>query len=74
LPPNIPAGNLKVQVFMFAGGEVTSTTQWVFIDKSGIERQLSEFSVEEPVLYGLFAVVLSALAGLAAYLLFRERG
>lgn len=74
LPPNIPAGNLKVQVFMFARGEVTSTTQWVFIDKSGVERQLSEFAVEEPGLYGLVAIVLSALAGFAAYLVFRERG
>lgn len=75
LPPNVPAGNLKVQVFVFAAGEVTSTnTMTLYIDKSGIERGLSEFAVDQPFFYGLVAVVLSALAGFAAYLVFRERG
>jgi uncharacterized protein (TIGR02186 family) len=73
LPPNVPAGNLKVQVFVFARGEVTSTnTMTLYIDKSGIERELSEFAVNEPALYGLAAVVLAALAGFAAYFAFRE--
>lgn len=75
LPPNVPAGNLKVQVFVFAAGEVTSTnTMTLYIDKSGIERGVSEFAVDEPFFYGLVAVLLSALAGFAAYVAFRERG
>jgi len=75
LPPNVPAGNLKVQVFVFAAGEVTSTnTMTLYIDKSGIERGLSEFAVGQPFFYGLLAVLLSALAGFAAYIAFRERG
>lgn len=75
LPPNVPAGNLKVQVFVFASGEVTSTnTMTLYIDKSGIERSLSELAIHQPVLYGLAAVLLSALAGFAGYIVFRERG
>jgi uncharacterized protein (TIGR02186 family) len=75
LPPNVPAGNLKVHVYVFAGGEVTSSSAMVlFIDKTGIERQLSDFSQKKPWLYGLLAVVLSGLAGFAAYVAFRERG
>lgn len=75
LPPNVPAGNLKVQVFVFASGDVTSTnTMTLYIDKSGIERSLSELALHEPLLYGLVAVILSALAGFAGYLAFRERG
>jgi uncharacterized protein (TIGR02186 family) len=75
LPPNVPAGNLKVQVFVFAAGEVTSTnTMTLYIDKTGIERGLSELAVGAPLVYGLLAVVLSALAGFAAYIAFRERG
>jgi uncharacterized protein (TIGR02186 family) len=75
LPPNVPAGNLKVQVFVFAAGEVTSTnTMTLYIDKSGIERSLSEFALDEPFVYGLVAVLLSALAGFTAYIVFRERG
>ena len=75
LPPNVPAGNLKVQVFVFSAGDVTSTnTMTLYIDKSGIERSLSEFALDEPLLYGLVAVILSALAGFAGYVAFRERG
>ena len=74
LPPNVPAGNLKVHVYVFAGGEITSTNAMtLFIDKTGIERQLSDFSSREPFLYGVIAVVLAALAGFAAYIAFRER-
>ncbi len=73
LPPNVPAGNLKVQVFVFSRGEVTSTnTMTLFIDKGGIERDLSELAENEPALYGLAAVILAALAGVAAYFAFRE--
>ena len=39
-----------------------------------IERGLSELAAGEPLIYGLLAVVLSALAGFAAYIAFRERG
>ncbi|MFM9865247.1 MAG: TIGR02186 family protein [Micropepsaceae bacterium] len=75
LPPNVPAGNLKVQVFAFAAGDLTSTnTMTLYIDKSGIERSLSELALDQPFIYGLLAVVLSALAGFAAYLVFRQRG
>jgi uncharacterized protein (TIGR02186 family) len=75
LPPNMPTGNLKVHVYVFANGDVTSTNSMtLFVDKSGIERSLSEFSQKMPWLYGLMAVVLSALAGFAAYFAFRERG
>jgi uncharacterized protein (TIGR02186 family) len=73
LPPNVPAGNLKVQVFVFARGDVVSTnTMTLYIDKSGIERDLSEFAVKEPALYGLAAVILAGLAGFAAYFAFRQ--
>lgn len=74
LPPNVPAGNLKVQVFVFRAGDVSSTnTMTLYIDKSGIERSLSEMALGEPWLYGILAVILSAMAGFAAYIVFRER-
>ena len=75
LPPNVPAGNLKVLVYVFSRGEVTSSNSLtLFVDKTGIERRLSELSRHQPALYGLAAVLLSALAGFLAYLAFRERG
>jgi uncharacterized protein (TIGR02186 family) len=74
LPPNVPAGNLKVIVYAFSQGQVTSSSSMtLFIDKTGIERRLSEFARYEPTLYGLVAVFLSALAGFLASLVFRQR-
>ena len=75
LPPNVPAGNLKVIVYSFADRQVTSSsTITLFIDKGGIERRLSEFAHYEPFFYGVLAVLLSGLAGFLASLPFRQRG
>jgi hypothetical protein len=45
----------------------------LFIDKTGIERQLSEFAQYWPALYGLVAVLFSMTAGLAAFFAFSTR-
>jgi uncharacterized protein (TIGR02186 family) len=67
LPPRVPSGNLKVLVYAFARGQVTSSNSMtLFIDKTGIERRLSDFAHRDPWLYGLAAVFLSAFAGFAA--------
>lgn len=74
LPANVPAGNLKVLVYVFSNGQVASSNSMtLFIDKSGLERRLSNVAHRQPWLYGIGAVVLSALAGLLASLAFRER-
>ncbi len=74
LPPNVPAGNLRVQVFAFHNGQITSSNSMtLFIEKTGIERALSEFSQREPLFYGLTAVFFSVLAGFLAAVAFRER-
>lgn len=74
LPPNVPAGNLRIQVFSFHDGQITSSNSMtLFIEKTGIERALSEFSQREPLFYGLTAVFFSVLAGFLAAVAFRER-
>lgn len=74
LPPNVPAGNLRVQVFALHHGQVTSSNSMtLFIEKTGLERALSEFSQREPLFYGLTAVFFSVLAGFLAAVVFRER-
>jgi len=74
LPANVPAGNLKVLVYVFSAGQVSSSNSMtLFIDKTGVERRLSDFAHHQPVLYGLAAVILSALAGFLASLAFRDR-
>lgn len=74
LPPNVPAGNLRVLVYAFRDGRVVSSNSMtLFIDKTGIERQLSEFAQYWPVLYGIVAVLFSMLAGLSAFFAFSSR-
>jgi uncharacterized protein (TIGR02186 family) len=74
LPANVPAGNLKVLVYVFSRGQVSSSNSMtLFIDKTGVERRLSDFASNEPILYGLAAVFLSALAGFLASVALRER-
>jgi len=74
LPANVPAGNLKVIVYLFANGQVVSSNSMtLFVDKTGIERRLSNFAFNLPWLYGIAAVALSALAGFLSSLAFRER-
>jgi len=74
LPPNVPAGNLKVSVYAFKDGRITSSSAMtLFIDKTGIERALSDFSVREPLLYGLSALLVAVVAGLVAAAVFRDR-
>lgn len=74
LPPNVPSGNLRVLVYAFSNGQVTSSNSMtLFIDKSGVERQLSELALFWSVPYGLAAVLFSVLAGFLAFVVFRER-
>jgi len=74
LPPNGPAGNLRVLVYAFRDGRVVSSNSMtLFIDKTGIERQLSEFAQYWPALYGLVAVLFSMTAGLVAFFAFSTR-
>jgi len=74
LPPNVPAGNLRVTVYAFKSGEVTSSNSMtLFIDKTGIERFLSDLSRREPLFYASALLVLAIGAGLAAAAAFRHR-
>lgn len=74
LPANIPAGNLKVSVYLFANGQiVNSSGNVLYIEKTGIERRLSVLALKWPWVYGVAAVALSVLAGFLSSLAFRER-
>jgi uncharacterized protein (TIGR02186 family) len=74
LPANVPTGNLKVLVYVFSDGQVSSSNSMtLYVEKTDLERQLSELAHKLPVIYGLAAVLLSGLAGFLASLAFRER-
>ncbi len=61
-------------VYALRDGRITSSNSMtLFIDKTGIERVLSDFSEREPFLYGLSALLVAVTAGLLAAAAFRER-
>ena len=73
LPANIPVGPLAARVFLFHDGQVLSIhTAGVVLRRTGVERLIYDFAFEHPVTYGLLAVALATMAGLAASAAFRR--
>ena len=73
LPANIPVGPLTARVFLFHDGQLLSIhTAGVVLRRTGVERLIYDFAYEHPASYGLLAVALATLAGLAASAAFRQ--
>jgi uncharacterized protein (TIGR02186 family) len=72
-PANVPVGPLVARTYLFKDGEVLSAhIARVTLERKGIERVLHNFAFRHPLSYGLFAVVLAVLSGLAASTYFRR--
>ncbi len=75
LPATVPVGPLTARVFLFHEGQLLSKYQArVVLEREGIERWLYAFAFERPFLYGIVAVLLALITGLAASAVFRRRG
>lgn len=71
LPANIPVGPLVARVLLFQGGTLLSTqSATVMLQRDGLERLIYDFAYENPVWYGIFAVLSAAAFGLAASAMF----
>jgi uncharacterized protein (TIGR02186 family) len=74
VPANVPPGEYRAEVYLFHGGTVTSAqSSPLFVDKTGLERQIYEFAFEDSLAYGSLAVVFSLTLGWLGFALFRER-
>jgi uncharacterized protein (TIGR02186 family) len=74
LPANVPVGPLTARVYLFREGDLLSTfSSRVKFEREGIELWLYRFAMRQPVLYGLFAVLVAVAAGLIASAAFRRR-
>jgi uncharacterized protein (TIGR02186 family) len=75
LPANVPVGPLEARIHLFRDGRLLSTYRTrVNLRREGIERFLHTAAFSYPLLYGLFTVLLSVGAGLAASTVFRRGG
>jgi uncharacterized protein (TIGR02186 family) len=75
LPANVPVGPLEARVHLFREGRLLSTYRTrVNLQREGLERFLHTAAFSYPLLYGVFTVLLSVGAGLAASTVFRRVG
>lgn len=73
IPANAPIGTYTVAVFLVRDGDVVSAeTTPLIVGKVGFEAQVFDFAHRWAPLYGIVAVLLSAMAGWAANLAFRR--
>ena len=74
LPANVSIGEFNAWIYLFRKGELLSTYKTrLGLQREGLEQQLHSFAVEQPLWYGIAAVSLAILAGLAASLAFRRK-
>jgi uncharacterized protein (TIGR02186 family) len=73
LPVNVPIGRYTAEVYLFRDGQVISKNQSTLeVNKAGFERQIYYLAFSHPFIYGLVAVLLAVLAGLAGWYAFRR--
>ncbi len=69
----MPSGAFTADVFLFRGGKLLGQRETdLTILKSGFERLVYNFAFDYPFFYGVIAVILALVAGLAATALFRK--
>jgi uncharacterized protein (TIGR02186 family) len=73
LPVNVPIGRYTADVYLFRDGQVVSKNQSTLeVSKAGFERAIYLAAFHHPLIYGLIAVMLAMLAGLAGWVAFRR--
>lgn len=74
LPANVSIGEFNAWIYLFRKGELLSTYKTrLGLQREGLEQQLHSFAFEQPLWYGVAAVALAILAGLAASFAFRRK-
>lgn len=73
LPANIPDGVHTVRAYLFKGGELIFEQEMPLrVVKTGLEQAITDAAHNEPVLYGLFCVLIAIITGWGASLIFRK--
>lgn len=71
LPVNVPTGRYTTDIYLFRDGQVISRNQSTLeVNKAGFEGGVYRLAYAHPFVYGVLAVVLAMLAGLAGWYAF----
>jgi len=74
LPPVTPVGRYDADVYLFRDGEpIASRRASLEVRKAGVERAIYDLAHQQPLLYGVLAVILALLSGWGAAEAFRRR-
>ncbi|HEY5337132.1 MAG TPA: TIGR02186 family protein [Rhizomicrobium sp.] len=73
VPADAPRGQYTAEVYLFRDGQVISAQSTpLFVDQIGLERNLFNYAHNQPLFYGLAAVLIAVLMGWISSLLFRQ--
>jgi uncharacterized protein (TIGR02186 family) len=73
IPARVPRGPYNVQVYLFRDGTVISAQSTpLYVDQTGFERGLFDFSRDQPFTYGVVTVLLGIAMGWASTFFFRR--
>ncbi len=72
LPANLTEGDYVVRLFLTRGGKVVAMQdRTIGVRKEGLERFIYRMALDAPMIYGILAITIAALAGWAAAAAFR---
>ena len=72
-PNNIPVGSYGVDVFLFRDGKIVDEKTTILgVQKFGVEAQVYNFAHRHALPYGVLAILVAALAGWLANVMFRK--
>jgi len=73
LPSNTSTGDYQVQVLLVRDGRVVARQELSFrVERVGAAARIADVATTEPVVYGLFCILLAAFAGWMGSVLFRR--
>lgn len=73
IPADIPNGSHMIRAYLFKEGRFFDEKNLEMrVVKTGLEEAITAAAFDQPLLYGLFAVLLAVLTGWAASLMFRR--
>jgi uncharacterized protein (TIGR02186 family) len=73
LPVHVPTGRYTADVYLFRDGQLVSKNQSTLeVNKAGFEQMVFRLAFRHPFVYGVLAVLIAVLAGLAGWTFFRR--
>ncbi|MDF1750203.1 MAG: TIGR02186 family protein [Alphaproteobacteria bacterium] len=73
IPTNVPVGTYTVETLLVRDGQIAAAqTTPLFVNKEGFGAQVFRTAHMQPALYGIAAILIAALAGLAANWIFQK--